>query len=341
MQSLGEFIVMRQAEYPQAKGELSGILAAIRLAAKVLHRDINRAGLVNDILGEAGSENVQGEAQKKLDIFAHEKIKAAFLARDNVAGFASEEEEDFIAFQSEKNRNAKYIVLTDPLDGSSNIDVNVAVGTIFSIYRRVTPIGTPVTLEDFLQPGNRQVAAGYVVYGSSTMLVYTTGNGVNGFTYDPSLGIFCLSHENIRIPDDGTMYSINEGQYLKFPLGVKKYIKYCQEADKDTKHPYTSRYIGSLVADFHRNMLKGGIYMYPSGSSYPNGKLRLNYEANPMAFLAEQAGGSATDGYRRILDIQPTSLHQRVPLYVGSKNMVGKVMEMIRDNPDPERKPAQ
>ena len=225
MQSLGEFIVMRQAEYPQAKGELSGILAAIRLAAKVLHRDINRAGLVNDILGEAGSENVQGEAQKKLDIFAHEKIKAAFLARDNVAGFASEEEEDFIAFQSEKNRNAKYIVLTDPLDGSSNIDVNVAVGTIFSIYRRVTPIGTPVTLEDFLQPGNRQVAAGYVVYGSSTMLVYTTGNGVNGFTYDPSLGIFCLSHENIRIPDDGTMYSINEGQYLKFPLGVKKYIK--------------------------------------------------------------------------------------------------------------------
>ena len=341
MQSLGEFIVMRQAEYPQAKGELSGILAAIRLAAKVLHRDINRAGLVNDILGEAGSENVQGEAQKKLDIFAHEKIKAAFLARDNVAGFASEEEEDFIAFQSEKNRNAKYIVLTDPLDGSSNIDVNVAVGTIFSIYRRVTPIGTPVTLEDFLQPGNRQVAAGYVVYGSSTMLVYTTGNGVNGFTYDPSLGIFCLSHENIRIPDDGTMYSINEGQYLKFPLGVKKYIKYCQEADKGTGRPYTSRYIGSLVADFHRNMLKGGIYMYPSGSSYPNGKLRLNYEANPMAFLAEQAGGSATNGYSRILDIQPTSLHQRVPLYVGSKNMVGKVMEMIRDNPDPERKPAQ
>ena len=279
---------------------------------------------MNDILGEAGSENVQGEAQKKLDIFAHEKIKAAFLARDNVAGFASEEEEDFIAFQSEKNRNAKYIVLTDPLDGSSNIDVNVAVGTIFSIYRRVTPIGTPVTLEDFLQPGNRQVAAGYVVYGSSTMLVYTTGNGVNGFTYDPSLGIFCLSHENIRIPDDGTMYSINEGQYLKFPLGVKKYIKYCQEADKDTKRPYTSRYIGSLVADFHRNMLKGGIYMYPSGSSYPNGKLRLNYEANPMAFLAEQAGGSATDGYRRILDIQPTSLHQRVPLYVGSKTWSAK-----------------
>lgn len=334
MQSLGEFIVMRQAEYPQASGELSGILSALRLAAKVLHRDINRAGLVNDILGEAGSENVQGEAQKKLDIFAHQKIKAAFMARDNVAGFASEEEEDFVAFPSEKNKNAKYVVLTDPLDGSSNIDVNVAVGTIFSIYRRVTPVGTPVTLEDFLQPGNKQVAAGYIVYGSSTMLVYTTGNGVNGFTYDPSLGIFCLSHENIRIPEDGSMYSINEGQYLKFPLGVKKYIKYCQELDSATKRPYTSRYIGSLVADFHRNMLKGGIYMYPSGSSYPNGKLRLNYEANPIAFLAEQAGGSATDGYRRILDIQPTALHQRVPLYAGSKNMVGKVMEMIRDYPD-------
>lgn len=334
MQSLGEFIVMRQAEYPQAKGELSGILAAIRLAAKVLHRDINRAGLVNDILGEAGSENVQGEAQKKLDIFAHEKIKAAFLARDNVAGFASEEEEDFIAFQSEKNRNAKYIVLTDPLDGSSNIDVNVAVGTIFSIYRRVTPIGTPVTLEDFLQPGNRQVAAGYVVYGSSTMLVYTTGNGVNGFTYDPAIGVFALSHENIRLPDDGTIYSVNEGQYLKFPLGVKKYIKYCQDDLPSEGRPLTSRYIGSLVSDFHRNLLKGGIYMYPQGSNYPNGKLRLLYECNPMAFLAEQAGGMATDGKRRILDIQPTKLHERSPFFVGSRKMVEKVHEFIEKNPD-------
>lgn len=332
MQSLGEFIVMRQAEYPQAKGELSGILAAIRLAAKVLHRDINRAGLVNDILGEAGSENVQGEAQKKLDIFAHEKIKAAFLARDNVAGFASEEEEDFIAFQSEKNRNAKYIVLTDPLDGSSNIDVNVAVGTIFSIYRRVTPVGTPVTLEDFLQPGNKQVAAGYIVYGSSTMLVYTTGNGVNGFTLDPSLGSYYLSNPNMRFPEDGKIYSINEGNYIKFPQGVKDYIKYCQREEEN--RPYTSRYIGSLVADFHRNMIKGGIYIYPSTSQSPRGKLRLLYECNPMAFLTEQAGGKASDGFRRILDIEPTELHQRTPFFCGSRKMVEKVEEFMRNAPE-------
>ena len=335
MKSLGEFIIEKQAEYPHAKGELSGILSAIRLAAKVLHRDINRAGLVNDILGDAGAQNVQGETQMKLDVFAHKKISAAFSARDNVAGFASEEEDSFIAYDSEKNRNAKYIVLTDPLDGSSNIDVNVAVGTIFSIYRRVTPIGTPVTIEDFLQPGSAQLAAGYVVYGSSTMLVYTTGNGVNGFTYDPSLGMFLLSHENIRIPDDGKIYSINEGQYLKFPLGVKKYIKYCQEDKPEEGRPLTSRYIGSLVSDFHRNMLKGGIYMYPQGSNYRNGKLRLLYECNPMAFLAEQAGGLATDGHRRILDIQPGELHQRTPFFVGSKNMVEKVHQFIRDNPDP------
>lgn len=333
MKSLGEFIIEKQNEFPNAKGEFSGILSAIRLAAKVLHRDINKAGLVNDILGDFGQHNVQGEVQKKLDVFAHEKIKAAFMARDNVAGFASEEEEHFTAFLSPKNQNAKYVVLTDPLDGSSNIDVNVAVGTIFSVYRRVTPVGTPVQLIDFLQPGRNQVAAGYVVYGSSTMLVYTTGNGVNGFTYDPSLGIFCLSHENMRIPADGTIYSVNEGQYLKFPNGVKKYIKYCQEEDSATQRPYTSRYIGSLVSDFHRNLLKGGIYMYPSGSSYPQGKLRLNYEANPMAFLIEQAGGLASDGTRRILDIEPEALHQRTPLYIGSKNMVRQVEQLIQQHP--------
>lgn len=332
MKSLGEFIIEKQSEYPGAKGSLSGILSAIRLAAKFLHRDINKAGLMHDVLGEAGSENVQGEAQKKLDVLAHETIKKALFNRDDVAGFASEEEEDFIAFNTERGRNAKYIILTDPLDGSSNIDVNVAVGTIFSIYRRVTPIGSPVTLEDFLQPGHRQVAAGYVVYGSSTMLVYTTGNGVNGFTYDPSLGMFLLSHENVRIPEDGSIYSVNEGGYVKFPQGVKKYIKYCQEESEN--RPYKSRYIGSLVSDFHRNMLKGGIYMYPQASSYPNGKLRLNYECNPIAFLAEQAGGMATDGSRRILDIQPESLHQRSPFFAGSKQMVEKVMNFIQDYPD-------
>lgn len=331
MKSLGEFIIERQNEYLGAKGSLSGILSAIRLAAKVLHRDINKAGLVNDVLGEAGSENVQGESQKKLDVLANDTLKKALFNRDDIAGFASEEEESFIAFDTERGRNAKYIVLTDPLDGSSNIDVNVAVGTIFSIYRRVTPIGTTVTLEDFLQPGRQQVAAGYVVYGSSTMLVYTTGNGVNGFTYDPSLGMFLLSHENLKFPKDGSIYSVNEGGYIRFPQGVKKYIKYCQEEAED--RPYKSRYIGSLVSDFHRNMLKGGIYMYPQASSYPKGKLRLNYECNPIAFLAEQSGGIATDGVQRILDIQPQSLHQRSPLFVGSVNMVEKVMAFIKAYP--------
>ncbi|MFY1026343.1 fructose-bisphosphatase class I [Actinobacillus seminis] len=331
MKTLGQFIVEKQAEYPNAKGELSGILSSIRLVAKVIHRDINRAGLTNNIIGNNGVENVQGEAQMKLDLFAHNTMKQALITREEVAGFASEEEENFVAFDTERGRNAKYVILTDPLDGSSNIDVNVAVGTIFSIYRRVSPIGTPVTLEDFLQPGNRQVAAGYIVYGSSTMLVYTTGNGVNGFTYDPSLGVFCLSHENIQIPQSGKIYSINEGQYLKFPMGVKKYIKYCQEEDKATSRPYTSRYIGSLVSDFHRNMLKGGIYIYPSATNYPNGKLRLLYEGNPMAFLAEQAGGIACDGYRRILDIQPTTLHERIPLFIGSKEMVNKAQDFMRE----------
>ncbi|XYU91331.1 class 1 fructose-bisphosphatase [Pasteurella multocida] len=327
---MGQFIVEKQAEYPNAKGELSGILSSIRLVAKVIHRDINKAGLTNNIIGTSGAENVQGETQMKLDLFAHNTMKQALISREEVAGFASEEEENFVAFDTERGRNAKYVILTDPLDGSSNIDVNVAVGTIFSIYRRVSPIGTPVTLEDFMQPGHRQVAAGYIVYGSSTMLVYTTGNGVNGFTYDPSLGVFCLSHENIQIPANGKIYSINEGQYLKFPQGVKKYIKYCQEEDKATHRPYTSRYIGSLVSDFHRNMLKGGIYIYPSATNYPNGKLRLLYEGNPMAFLAEQAGGMASDGYQRILDIQPTELHQRVPLFLGSKEMVEKAQDFMK-----------
>ena len=331
MKTLGEFIVEKQAEYPNAKGELSGILSSIRLVAKVIHRDINKAGLTNNIIGNSGVENVQGEAQMKLDLFAHNTMKQALMSREEVAGFASEEEENFIAFDTERGRNAKYVILTDPLDGSSNNDVNVAVGTNFSIYRRDSPVGTPVTLEDFMQPGNRQVAAGYIVYGSSTMLVYTTGNGVNGFTYDPSLGVFCLSHENIQIPKTGKIYSINEGQYLKFPVGVKKYLKYCQEEDKETQRPYTSRYIGSLVSDFHRNMLKGGIYIYPSATNYPNGKLRLLYEGNPMAFLAEQAGGVASDGYNRILDIQPTALHQRVPLFIGSREMVKKAEQLMRD----------
>ena len=331
MRTLGEFIVEKQADFPHAGGDLSSLLSSIRLAAKIVNREINAAGL-GDITGAVGTENVQGEAQQKLDVYANDKFKAALEARDQVCGVASEEEDEAVAFNKELNTNAKYVVLMDPLDGSSNIDVNVSVGTIFSIYRRVSPIGTPPTEEDFLQPGHKQVAAGYVIYGSSTMLVYTTGNGVNGFTYDPSLGTFCLSHENMMIPEDGNIYSINEGNYIRFPQGVKKYIKYCQESAPEENRPYTSRYIGSLVADFHRNLLKGGIYLYPSTESNPNGKLRLLYECNPMAFIIEQAGGVASDGINRIMDLEPQELHQRVPFFVGSKNMVKKVEQFLELN---------
>ncbi|KKC98272.1 class 1 fructose-bisphosphatase [Photobacterium halotolerans] len=335
IRTLGEFIVENQHDFPHASGELSSLLGSIKLAAKIVNREINKAGLV-DITGDVGSENVQGEAQKKLDVYANEKFKAALEARGQVCGVASEEEDELVVFNKELNREAKYVVLMDPLDGSSNIDVNVSVGTIFSIYRRVTPVGGPAEIEDFLQPGDKQVAAGYIIYGSSTMLVYTTGKGVHGFTYDPSLGVFCLSHENMTIPDDGQIYSINEGNYFRFPQGVKKYIKYCQENVPEENRPYTSRYIGSLVADFHRNLLKGGIYLYPSTATHPNGKLRLLYECNPMAFLIEQAGGIASDGKNRIMEIKPTELHQRVPFFVGSTKMVRKVESFLEAFPDAE-----
>ncbi|OBU17727.1 fructose-bisphosphatase [Photobacterium aquimaris] len=333
IRTLGEFIVEKQNDFPHASGELSSLLGSIKLAAKIVNREINKAGLV-DITGAVGTENVQGEEQQKLDLYANDKFKAALEARDQVCGIASEEEDQAVSFNRQLNRDAKYVVLMDPLDGSSNIDVNVSVGTIFSIYRRISPVGSPATDADFLQPGHRQVAAGYIIYGSSTMLVYTTGNGVHGFTYDPSLGVFCLSHENMQIPVDGNIYSINEGNYIRFPLGVKKYIKYCQECVPQDNRPYTSRYIGSLVADFHRNLLKGGIYLYPSTASYPNGKLRLLYECNPMALLIEQAGGRATDGQQRILDLIPTELHQRVPFFVGSTNMVNKVEAFLHEVDD-------
>ncbi|PSW00884.1 class 1 fructose-bisphosphatase [Photobacterium lipolyticum] len=333
IRTLGEFIVEKQNDFPHASGELSSLLGSIKLAAKIVNREINKAGLV-DITGAVGSENVQGEEQQKLDLYANDKFKAALEARDQVCGVASEEEDEAVAFNKELNRNAKYVVLMDPLDGSSNIDVNVSVGTIFSIYRRISPKGTPPTQEDFLQPGHRQVAAGYVIYGSSTMLVYTTGNGIHGFTYDPSLGVFCLSHENMRIPENGSIYSINEGNYIRFPEGVKKYIKYCQEDAPEDNRPYTSRYIGSLVSDFHRNLLKGGIYLYPSTAAHPNGKLRLLYECNPMAFLIEQAGGLASDGENRIMDIKPTELHQRVPFFVGSTKMVRQVEDFLKEYPE-------
>lgn len=333
MKTLGEFIVEKQHDFPHATGELTALLSAIKLGAKIIHRDINKAGLV-DILGTSGVENVQGEVQMKLDLYANEKLKAAMKARGEIAGIASEEEDEIVIFDGERANNAKYVILMDPLDGSSNIDVNVSVGTIFSIYRRTSPLGQPVTEADFLQPGSQQVAAGYVVYGSSTMLVYTTGAGVHAFTYDPSLGVFCLSHEKVMFPPKGYMYSINEGNYIKFPKGVKKYIKYCQEQDEDSGRPYTSRYIGSLAADFHRNLLKGGIYIYPSTASHPQGKLRLLYECNPMAFLAEQAGGKASDGINRILDIVPQKLHERAPFFVGNCDMVEDAERFIKQYPD-------
>ncbi|MDX1727586.1 MAG: class 1 fructose-bisphosphatase, partial [Pseudoalteromonas tetraodonis] len=270
MITLDEYIIKKQHEYPNATGELTALLGAIQLATKVVNREINKAGLV-DIIGATGIENVQGEIQQKMDLFANDKFKAALEARGEVCGIASEEDEKEVIFNTKRGNNSKYVVLMDPLDGSSNIDVNVSVGTIFSIYRRVSPLGQPAELKDFLQPGNRQVAAGYIVFGSSTMLVYTTGNGVHGFTCDPSLGVFYLSHENIQIPKGGSIYSINEGNYLKFPEGVKKYLKYCQAIDAPSKRPYTSRYIGSLAPDVHRNLLKGGIYMYPSTAAAPKG----------------------------------------------------------------------
>lgn len=329
--TLGEFIIDKQAEYPGATGELSAIFASLRMASKIVHREINKAGLA-DIRGAHGSENVQGEQQQKLDVMANDKFKTALAARGVVCGLASEEEDSYVAFDSGLNMNGKYVVLIDPVDGSSNIDVNVSVGTIFSIYRRISPEGEPCTIDDFLQPGSAQVAAGYVVYGSSTMLVYTTGNGVNGFTLDSSLGIFCLSHPNMKFPDDGQIYSVNEGNYVHFHDGVKQYIKYCQVEDAKTNRPYNSRYIGSLVSDFHRNLIKGGIFLYPSSSLYPDGKLRLLYECNPMAFLAEQAGGIAIAGVnKRIMEIEPKELHQRVPFFVGSPKMVRKLEVFLRE----------
>jgi len=329
--TLGEFIVQRQVNFPYAKGELTALLSAIRRASKVVNREVNKAGLVDELLKASGEENIQGEQQQNLDVFANDHFIQAMMDRGEVCGVGSEENDEYIAFENEISKEGKYIILMDPLDGSSNIDVNVSIGTIFSIYRRVSSIGEKATLEDFLQPGTEQIAAGYIIYGSSTMLVLTTGNGVNGFTLDPSIGTYCLSHPNMKFPETGKIYSINEGNYIKFPDGVKKYIKYCQVMDPETDRPYTSRYIGSLVADFHRNMIKGGIYIYPSTASAPKGKLRLLYENNPLAFVAEQAGGVATDGFRRIVEIKPEELHQRTPLFIGSKKMVDKAMVFMAE----------
>ena len=323
MKTLIEFINEEQAHIPNATGEFSRLLNDITIAAKIVNREINKAGL-GDIMGYEGKQNVQGEDQKKLDVFANEQFIEAIKHGGQCCAIASEENDELITFTNKLSNNGKYVVAMDPLDGSSNIEVNVSIGTIFSIFKRKSDEGQPGTVDDLLQPGNQLVAAGYIIYGSSTMLVYSTGHGVNGFTLDPSVGLFLMSHPNMKIPEGGNIYSINEANYIYFPDGVKEYLRYCQEDDAKTRRPYTTRYIGSLVADFHRNLIRGGIYMYPGTRKNPDGKLRLLYENVPVAFLAEQAGGKASDGFRRILDIQPEELHQRTPFFVGSKHMVEK-----------------
>lgn len=328
MKTLVQFISEKQVDFPFATGELTRLLNDIGIAAKLVNREINKAGLA-DINGYFGSTNIQGEDQKKLDVFANDYFLDAMMHGGMVCAVASEENEELQIYENKYSQKGKYVVAMDPLDGSSNIEVNVPIGTIFSIYRRITESG-PATEEDLLQPGNRQVAAGYIIYGSSTMLVYTTGCGVNGFTLDPSVGLFLLSHPEMTIPEGGNIYSINEANYIYFHKGVKEYIKYCQEDDIATNRPYTTRYIGSLVADFHRNLIRGGIYIYPGTQKNPYGKLRLLYECNPIALLAEQAGGKASTGYERILELKPEELHQRVPFFVGSKHMVEKAEELMK-----------
>lgn len=328
--TLTEFIIEKQADYPQASGELSRLLNDIGIAAKFVNREVNRAGL-GEVMGYAGEVNVQGEEQKKLDVYANDQFIAALKSGGQCCAIGSEENEEIIILDSDISKNGKYVVAIDPLDGSSNIESNVSIGTLFSIYRRRTVRGA-AQLEDFLQPGRNLVAAGYVIYGSSTMLVYTTGYGVNGFTLDPSVGLFILSHPDIRYPELGTIYSINEANYFSFPEGVRQYIHFCQEEDEATHRPYSTRYIGSMVADVHRNMVRGGVFLYPGTTKNKKGKLRLLYECNPVAFLAEQAGGKASDGFRRILDIQPTMLHERSPLFVGPTYMVEKAEQMMHEH---------
>lgn len=313
--ALDRFIKNNQDQFQYASGELSQLLRDIALASKVVNREVNKAGLI-DIMGAAGSQNTGGEEQQKLDVLANIRFARALAKGGEVCALVSEESETFL----DLNNDGKYVIAIDPLDGSSNIDVNVSIGTIFSIYRRKTETGTPIQPIDILQPGSEQVAAGYVLYGSSTMLVYTTGFGVNGFTYEPTLGEYFLSHPDMVMPADGKIYSINEGLSNSFSAPVANYVQYCKD------NQYTARYIGSLVADFHRNLLKGGIYIYPATAKDKKGKLRLLYECNALAFIAEQAGGLASDGTQRILDIKPERLHQRTPFYVGSTNMVLKAI---------------
>ncbi|NOT93496.1 class 1 fructose-bisphosphatase [Ferruginibacter sp.] len=321
VQTLDEFTIQQLRDFPQATGELSSLLRDIGLAAKRVNVEVNKAGLV-DILGDAGSMNVQGEEVKKLDIFANNQFVGVLRHGISCAGIGSEELDDVVIFDDEVSNASKYVVLFDPLDGSSNIDVNVSIGTIFSVYRRVSELGKPAIEADFLQPGVKQVAAGYIIYGSSTMMVYATRRGVNGFTLDQSIGEFTLSHPDIKCPETGKFYSVNHGNFFQYEENVKKYINECQKKTKENGGPYTQRYIGSMVADIHRNLIKGGIFMYPAVLDKPKGKLRVMYECNPCAFIIEVAGGKATNGKQRMLEVQPTGLHQRTPFFAGSKLMM-------------------
>lgn len=326
--TIEQFIIEQQRKFPHSTGGFSRLLRDITVAAKIINRDMRRAGLA-DIYGDTGEVNVQGETQQKMDALAHTEMVRALRRGGECCLIGSEEHAEAIPLRMNHGEDGKYIVLLDPLDGSSNIDVNVSVGTIFSVYRLPEEYDEP-ELDAALQPGTEQVAAGYVVYGSSTMLVYTTGDGVNGFTLDPSIGEFLLSHPNIRTPKTACVYAINEGYYNSWDAGLKKYIKWMQVEDKETDRPYKTRYIGSFVSDFHRNLIKGGIYMYPATRSSPDGKLRLMYEANPMAMIVEQAGGRATDGHERILEKKPQALHQRTALYIGSEEMVRQAESFLQ-----------
>lgn len=322
--TLDEFTIQQLRMFPGGTGELSRLLRDIGLAAKRINVEVNKAGL-RDILGDMGFMNVQGEEVKKLDVFANNQLIAVLKNGMSCAGVCSEEEDDIIVFDDELSNNSKYVVLFDPLDGSSNIDTNISIGTIFSIYKRVTPLGKPCSEEDFLQQGNKQVAAGYIVYGSSTMLVYATRLGVNGFTLDPSIGEFCLSHPDIQCNEAGNIFSLNTAFLLTYPGPVQEYTHQLQAKAAQNENRYSLRYVGSLVADLHRNLIMGGIFLYPPTQRKPDGKLRLMYECNPFAYIYEKANGKAFDGKRNILDIVPQTIHQRAALYIGNKTMMDEL----------------
>ncbi|MFL2569319.1 MAG: class 1 fructose-bisphosphatase [Flavobacteriales bacterium] len=327
--TLAEFITEQQVLIPEATGNLTRLLYDISIAAKIVNREINKAGLVN-ILGEVGEDNVQGEPVKKLDLYANDAFISALNSGGQCAAVASEENEEIIILDGLESKEGRYLVCMDPLDGSSNIDVNVSVGTIFNVLKR-KETNKEVTTDEFFVKGTKQVAAGYVIYGSSTMLVYTTGNGVNGFTLDPSIGEFCLSHPNIKTPLNGEIFSVNEANEKIMPEGVRKYTEYCHQLNNG-KRTHTARFMGSLVADFHRNMLKGGIYIYPNTDAAPKGRLRLLYECAPLAWIIEEAGGKASDGFQRIMDIEANDLHQRVPFFIGSTEMVEKAESFMQED---------